>query len=72
MDALPCAGADLTVDGEVSLPDLVLFASHWLRTDCISWRDCGAANVADGDGRSTVDLGDLAVLARHWLSSSSP
>ena len=72
MEALPCGGADLTLDGGVSLPDLAIFASHWLRSDCESWRDCDAANVADGDGRSTVDLSDLAVLAGHWLNGSCP
>jgi hypothetical protein len=63
---VPCElSADLSGDCFVDLEDLALFASAWLRTDCVTPDWCGGADL---DASGDVGLKDLAELVSQWLS----
>ena len=48
----------------MATPDLVLFASEWLRQDCVEPDWC-----AGGDFDKSGEIGflDFALFAEHWL-----
>jgi len=59
------AGADLSGNGIVDLPDLAILASYWMETNCAAVNDCnGADSEPDGD----VDWDDLEEIAWQWLA----
>jgi hypothetical protein len=63
---VPCLlTADLSGDCFVDLEDLAVFASEWLRTDCVTPDWCGGADM---DTTGDVGLSDLAELVSQWLT----
>jgi hypothetical protein len=59
-----CPSADLTGDCVVDMKDFALFASQWLRDDCVTPDWCGGA---DFDKSGKVGMEDLAELMAQWL-----
>lgn len=58
---LPHHPSDVTMDGDINLDDLMLFAQSWLSDDpCYDW-----APVPGGDGG--VNFSDFEILAEEWL-----
>ena len=62
--------SDLDSDCYVDLQDLMVFASNWLFTDCITPDNCQNADFAPTDG--VVDFLDFADLAQQWLLCNNP
>ena len=60
-----CPSADLSGDCFVNMKDFALFASAWLRHDCVTPDWCGGA---DFDASGAVGLKDLAELVSQWLT----
>jgi len=60
--------ADLTGDCFVDMEDFAVFASEWLRDDCIAPEWCGGA---DFDGSGNVWFDDLKELSTKWLTGVS-
>ena len=55
---------NLDVDEDVDLKDFAMFAAHWGETNCGHRYWCGGADL---NHSRTVDMDDLAILARNWL-----
>lgn len=49
---------------EIDFSYFILFATHWLETDC------GSCNGADLSGDGNVDFTDFALFASHWLETN--
>jgi hypothetical protein len=64
-----CPSADLTEDCFVGMADFGLFASQWLREDCVTPEWCEGADL---DTSGAVGLADLAGLAGQWLTGVRP
>ena len=52
---------DFTGDGYISLPDLEIYSSFWLKDDCVQ------TAIIDLDGDCDVDLYEFSKLAKNWL-----
>jgi hypothetical protein len=58
---------DIDSDGFVDLPDLILLAQQWTRSDCSGSPENNWCFGADLNQDSAVNLDDLATLAARWL-----
>jgi hypothetical protein len=61
--------ADLSGNCFVDMEDFALFASQWLRNDCVAPGWCGGA---DFDASGNVAIEDLAELVTQWLTGVRP
>jgi hypothetical protein len=59
------ATGDIVCPDGVDVNDLNVIANYWLYNDCSGNSDC---NGADLDGSDSVNLIDLALFSRFWLS----
>jgi hypothetical protein len=57
---------DINGDGEVTMPDLCIVASNWMRGDCLV-ADCNNADIAPAFRDGVVNNIDFAVIAGCWL-----
>ena len=60
-DACECTAANLDGTGSLNMDDFVLLANDWNKS--------GANLPGDVNHNATVDMGDLQILALHWLKS---
>jgi hypothetical protein len=58
------ASVSLADDGHADWTDLSIFASQWLRTNCLP-DNCGGADI---NGNGKIDFQDFALLAQYWLT----
>ena len=63
--AIPPEGANLNETGLVDFADFVIFARHWLETDCFAPLYCEGADIDKRDG---VNMQDLDEFAADWLN----
>lgn len=59
---------DIDGDGSVNLPDLILLAEQWTRSDCSASDENHWCSGTDITKDGTVNLDDLALVAVHWLT----
>lgn len=57
---------DIDDDNAVTILDFMVFAEHWLETDCMYPDWCGGADLNAG---GNVDLHDFALFSEAWLDS---
>jgi hypothetical protein len=60
---------DIVEDGQVNFNDLLAIAQRWMLTDCCANDLCDGADL---DASNRVDIGDIAVLSKHWLEQIEP
>jgi len=59
--------ADIDIDGDVDFADYAIWAPHWAEQNCTEPDWCSGR---DFDKSGSVDIFDLAELARNWLAGN--